>query len=486
MDSSQATDRTRQTKIVCTIGPASSSPEAIRELMIAGMNVARLNFSHGSHADHSKVLNNVREQAKLLGKSIAVFQDLCGPKVRIAEFEKGEINLASGSTIELRHYEGKKSTSEVIYVEAFDPAEVMRAGEKALMADGQIELIAISADSKAVVCKVLSGGVLRSRSGIAVPDSKLNLPCLTDKDLVDLQWAIENDVDYIALSFVRTEKDVLELREKIRAAGKDIPIIAKIERAKAIESLTDIVRTSDAIMIARGDLGMELPIERVPAAQKLIIDECLIHGTPVITATQMLRTMVNESRPTRAEVSDVFTAVRDGTDAVMLSEETAVGKYPSESVRILDRICLEAEKESLNMRAQGALASQETTSVPDSICFAACNAAAKLHASGIVVCTNSGRSTRLIAKYRPRFPIYAATGDEKVMNRLALVWGIEPVKVDLTNITNTEEEVTVSLVGVREKYGVKPGARVVVTVGLRTNKAGATNILQVREIPRNS
>ena len=484
MDSSPNTERPRQTKIVCTIGPATSSPEAIRELMIAGMNVARLNFSHGSHADHLTVLNHVREQAKLLGKSVAVFQDLCGPKVRIAEFEKGEIHLVAGNKVELRHYAGKKSTEDIIFVEAFNPAEVMRAGEKALMADGQIEVIADSVSKGSVICRVLSGGVLRSRSGIAVPDSKLNLPCLTEKDLKDLDWGIEHDVDYVALSFVRTEKDVLELREKIRAAGKDIPIIAKIERAKAIESLTDIVRTSDAIMIARGDLGMELPIERVPAAQKLIIDECIAHGTPVITATQMLRTMVNESRPTRAEVSDVFTAVRDGTDAVMLSEETAVGKYATESVRILDRICLEAEKESVSMSSPAA--SQETTSVPDSICYAACNAASKLHASAIVVCTNSGRSVRLVAKYRPPFPIYAATGEESVMNRVALIWGVEAVKVDLNNISNTEEEVTTSLVGVREKFGVKPGARVVVTAGLRTNKPGATNILQVREIPRNS
>lgn len=484
MEISSVNEKPRQTKIVCTIGPATSSAEAIKELMIAGMNVARLNFSHGSHADHLSVLNTVREQAKLLGKSVAVFQDLCGPKVRIAEFEKGEINLVAGSKVELRHYTGKKSTLDVIYVEAFDPAEVMRAGEKALMADGQIELIADSVNNGIVACRVLSGGVLRSRSGIAVPDSKLSLPCLTEKDLKDLDWALENDVDYIALSFVRTEKDVLELREKIRAAGKDIPIIAKIERAKAIESLTDIVRTSDAIMIARGDLGMELPIERVPAAQKLIIDECIAHGTPVITATQMLRTMVNESRPTRAEVSDVFTAVRDGTDAVMLSEETAVGKYPAESVRILDRICIEAEKESISMGSPAA--SQETTSVPDSICYAACNAASKLHASAIVVCTNSGRSARLVAKYRPPFPIYAATGEEKVMNRAALVWGVEAVKVDLAWVTNTEEEVSASLVGVREKFGVKPGARVVVTAGLRTNKPGATNILEIREIPRNS
>ena len=486
MDSTLSIDKLRQTKIVCTIGPATSSPEAIRELMLAGMNVARMNFSHGSHEDHYKVLMTIREEAAKLGRSIAVFQDLCGPKVRIAEFEKGEIHIKSGDTIELRHYKGIKSNDKVIYVEAFDPVEVMRAGEKALLADGQIELLADSVSEHSVVCTVISGGILRSRSGIAVPDSKLNLPCLTEKDIKDLDWGIRNDVDYVALSFVRTEKDVLELRERIRAAGKDIPIISKIERAKAIESLTDIVRTSDAVMIARGDLGMELPIERVPAAQKLIIEECLNHGTPVITATQMLRTMVNESRPTRAEVSDVFTAVRDGTDAVMLSEETAVGKYPAESVRILDRICVEAEREAKSMRTQALHVARETTSVPDSICYAACNAASKLHASAIIVCTNSGRSSRLVAKYRPRFPIYGVTISEKVMNRLALVWGIEPVQVELTTNAFTEDEIMAALTAVRERSGLKPGSRVVVTAGLRTNKSGATNILEVREIPRNS
>ncbi len=478
-------ERGRQTKIVATLGPSSSSPERLEALIRAGMNVARLNFSHGTHPDHLQVLKNVRAVAAKLGRTVAVFQDLCGPKVRIGEFENGEITLTEGASVALKHYTGQKGNESNIYVEAFDPAEIMRKGEKALLADGQIELNVESTTKDSVICHVVSGGLLRSRSGIAVPHSKLNLPCLTEKDIHDLQWGIENDIDYVALSFVRSAKDILELRERIRAAGKDIPIIAKIERARALDHLTEIIRAADAVMIARGDLGLELPLEKVPAAQKLILVEATQHGTPVITATQMLRTMVKESRPTRAEVSDVFTAVRDGTDAVMLSEETAVGKYPVESVMILNRICLEAESESPQfIFGHPVHGTAEPTSVADSISYAACNAAAKLNATAIVVCTTSGKSSRLVSKYRPQFPIYAVTEDANSMARMALVWGVEPVAMTLPEGATSEDEVAASLSAVRDHFGVKPGSRVVVTAGLRTKKAGATNIMQIREIPR--
>lgn len=478
-------ERSRQTKIVATLGPSSNTPEKISALLRAGMNVARLNFSHGSHADHTKVLKTVRAEAAKLGRHVAVFQDLCGPKVRIGELEGGEVELVSSSVVSLKSFSGNKGNASTIYVEAFDPTEVMRPGEKALLADGQIELLATELTSSAVTCTVISGGILRSRSGIAVPDSKLSLPCLTEKDLKDLDWAIENNIDYVALSFVRSARDIMDLRERIRARGKDIPIIAKIERARAMDGLTEIIRTSDAVMIARGDLGLELPLEKVPAAQKLIIDEAGLHGTPVITATQMLRTMVKESRPTRAEVTDVYTAVRDGTDAVMLSEETAVGSYAMESVQILDRICMEAERETAKDFESRSSWTQDMTSVADSICYGACNTAAKLHASAIVVCTHSGKSSRLVSKYRPRCPIFAATEDEQARNRMALVWGVEPVGIKLEEGATTEDEVSASLAAVRDSFGLKPGARVVVTAGLRTKRVGATNILEVREIPRN-
>jgi pyruvate kinase len=476
----------RQTKIVATLGPSTNTPEKISALLQAGMNVARLNFSHGTHEEHSRLLNIVREEAKKLGRPVAVFQDLCGPKVRIGLIEGGEISLVQGSKISLKHTNGEKGDLSTLYVEAFDPVEVMKAGEKAYLSDGQIELIAEEVKKDEVICVVSSGGILRSRSGIAVPDSKLNLPCLTAKDLEDLDWAIANDIDYIALSFVRSGKDILELRERIRSKGKEIPIIAKIERAKALDFLSEIIRTADAVMVARGDLGLELPLEKVPAAQKLIIEESILHGTPVITATQMLRSMVKESRPTRAEVSDVFTAVRDGTDAVMLSDETAVGAHPIESVQILDRICTEAEREMPKGLVNPAGITHESTNVADSICYAACNAVAKLGASAILVCTHTGRSAKLMAKYRPRFPLIAVTEDLRARDRMSLVWGVEPLAISLPGEVTTDEEVLNALLAARDQYGIKPGARVVVTAGLRTKKAGSTNILQVREIPRNA
>lgn len=477
--------RKRKTKIVATLGPASNSPEIIRQLIESGMDIARLNFSHGTHTDHTCLLRTVREEAAKLKRHIVVFQDLCGPKVRIADLENGEIMLEEKATISLQHFTGQVGNEKVLYVEAFDPAKIIKTGEKAFLADGRIELLAEEVTRDSVRCSVVAGGILRSRSGIAVPDSKLDLPSLTQKDIIDVQWGIENEIDYIALSFVNSAKDILMLRDKIRLMGGDVPVIAKIERAKSIDHVTEIIELSDAVMIARGDLGLELPLERVPRVQKLIIEAANHNGTPVITATQMLQSMVTELRPTRAEVSDVYSAVYDGTDAVMLSEETAVGRNPVNAVKVLDRIVEEAGKEFQFDQYSPRLKGADRETVADAICYAACGAATKVAAAAILACTHSGHTAKLMAKYRPAQTLFGVTSQVKTLSRMALYWGVQPILIKLSDDSTTEEEVMKAMISVRDQGGIKPGSRVVLTAGLRTNQRGTTTLMEIREIPRN-
>ena len=474
----------RKTKIVATLGPASSSYETIRDLILAGVNVCRLNFSHGTHEEHSNVLSRVREAAQELGAHVAVFQDLCGPKVRIGPIKDNEIHLPEGETILLKHFNGDIGDTSTLYVEAFDPAKVMKPTEQALLADGRIVLIAEEVTKQHVKCRIVAGGIIRSRSGIAVPQSKLNLPCLTEKDLIDLDWAVANSVDYVALSFVGSAADIVRLREEMTKRGARIPVIAKIERASALDTIAEIAEAADALMVARGDLGLELPLERVPIAQKLIIEQANFHGTPVITATQMLQSMVTEVRPTRAEVSDVCTAVMDGTDAVMLSEETAIGKHPVQAVEVIARIVQEAEQEFHFEQYKPRLKGSDSKTVADAICYAACGAANKVSAGAIIACTLGGYTARLVAKYRPQQFLFGATSEKATLTRMVLYWGVQPILFPVSDDSTTEDEVVAAMCAVRDQYGLKPGSRVVVTAGLRVKKPGSTSLMEIREIPR--
>lgn len=481
----------RKTKIVATIGPASSSSETIKSLIEAGINVVRMNFSHGTHEDHKRTYDIVREEARKLNVHIAVFVDLCGPKVRIGPVENGEIYLVDNSEVNLHHFNdnNRKSegTSSDLYIEAFDPVKVLKKGHKASLADGRILLLTTEVNDTFVKCKVISGGKLRSRSGISVPESKLDLPCLTEKDKIDLAWAVENKVDYVALSFVGSVKDILDAHIEMDRLGRRIPIISKIERASSLDDISGIVGASDAVMVARGDLGLELPLERVPAAQRIIINEANLSGKPVITATQMLMSMVNEIRPTRAEVSDIYTAVRDGTDAVMLSDETAIGKYPIQSVQVLSSVLLEAERESVLDKSSSSMPQRRIADdkVADAVCFAASNASSKLSCSAIIACTESGSTATLMAKYRPQAQIFGATSVYETLAKMALLWGVVPLFIELSkDETAMEHEVTQALISARDTFGLKPGSRVVITVGLRSKKTGSTNVMEIREIPR--
>lgn len=479
----------RKTKIVCTLGPASNSREVIREMILTGMNVARLNFSHGSYDEHERILNIIREESNSTQQHVAVLQDLSGPKVRISDVEDGQIMVPDGGHITLRYAVDKSEclgTLDSLYVESFNPGQVLKVGHKALLADGRIALVAESVGEDEVLCKVLSGGPLRSRSGISVPESQLDLPCLTEKDRKDLEWGVKHDVDYIALSFVASSQDIIDAKTLVEKHGADIPIVAKVERAVSMDHISSIVESSDAVMVARGDLGLELPLERVPTAQRLIIRTANFAGTPVITATQMLMSMVNELRPTRAEVTDVATAVRDGTDAVMLSDETAMGHHPVESVRVLSNIVVEAERELNYERTRASLKRSDSAKVPDAVCYAACSAAEKISSNCIVACTESGYTARLMAKYRPVQNLFGVTNHVSSLRRMALYWGVEPVLIDQEDVQAEEDEIQQTIILIRDTFGIKPGARVVVTAGLKAHHVGSTNIMQIREIPRTS
>ena len=475
----------RNAKIVATIGPASNSREEIRNLIKAGMNVARLNFSHGTHEGHKKTLDLLREESKALNAHVAVMQDLCGPKIRITEIDSGEIELLDGAEISLKYSKDAKDKGSLktLYINVFSPSKVIKKDEKILLADGRITLLAKEICKEEVICTIVSGGALRSKAGISLPDSELDLPSLTKKDKEDIKWSMSNDIDYVALSFVGSLEDLTLTRDEMSKYGTPLPLIAKIERAKALDNLSSIIKNSDAVMVARGDLGVDLPLQKVPATQRLVISTANFEGVPVITATQMLMSMVEQVRPTRAEVSDVVTAVRDGTDAVMLSEETAVGKHPSHAVQVLSDIVIEAEHE-ISFESNTYNRNSDKASVSDAICFAACSAAEKINSAAILACTESGQSAKLMAKYRPEQPLYGATSQKKSLNRMALYWGVDPIFINIDKNAGIEAEISAAMSAIRDQYNVKPESRVVVTAGLRTKSTGSTNVTQIREIPR--
>jgi pyruvate kinase len=475
---------TRKTKIVATLGPASNSPETINQLIETGVNVFRLNFSHGDHEGHAELIKSVREQAAKNRHYVAVLQDLCGPKVRIGEFPNGSVELCDSAELILKHKGEEEASANLVYVEAFDPALVIKPGDKILLSDGQIVLSAISLEEDAVRCRIDSGGQLRSRSGISVPDSNLSLSPLTEKDLKDLEWTKENDPDYVALSFVSSADDVRLLREELLKRGCHTKIVAKIERADALADIDEIVKTADAVMVARGDLGLELPQAKVPQAQKTIIRAANASGTPVITATQMLQSMVHQMRPTRAEVSDIATAVRDGTDAVMLSEETAVGRHPKRVIEVLDQVLTEVEKEFVPDLLSRSPNADEDMTVPEAICFAACQAAKVIRAKAIIACTLSGFSATLVSKYRPDQPLFAVSPEESTLRRVALIWGVMPIRTQMIHEDSTEVEIWQAMEAVRDTGGLPADSRVVITSGLRVKTSGSTSLIEVRKIPQ--
>ena len=465
----------RRTKIVCTIGPASEAPETLEKLIEAGMDVARLNFSHGTHEGHARVLRTVRRIAERRRRPVAVLQDLSGIKLRIGAVAGGTVLLEAGAPFILTTRPVSGDTREVS-LDFPDLARAVRPGDRILLADGDLELAVVDVTDEEIHCRVVIGGPLSSHAGIHLPARSIDAAALTAKDREDLQFGIAEEVDYVALSFVRSAADVEDARRFLRERGAAIPLIAKIEKHEALENIESIVPVVDGIMVARGDLGVETPLEHVPILQKMLLHRSNRAGIPSITATQMLRSMVNSPRPTRAEVTDVANAIFDGTDAVMLSEETASGRYPVEAVSMMARIARDAEGGFPFDRFAASGGPARLQGLPAAIADAACALARDVGAAAIVACTQSGATAVRIARHRPPQPILALTPLQATWRRLALVWGTVPV---LTGNPGSTDEAMQRVPEIALGTGlVRSGDSIVITAGIPMGVSGNTNSIR--------
>ena len=470
-----------RTKIVCTIGPASSSPEVMRALVRAGMNVARINFSHGDRATHARSISTLRQIAEQEGRLVAIMADLQGPKLRVGEIAGGAVELRKGEIVTLtsRPQPGAENEIPVPHPELLRD---LRAGQTVLLDDGNLELVVVQAGEGCLKCRVVAGGQLTSHKGINVPGATLRLSTLTPKDREDVEFALEQETDFFALSFIRRAADVRELRQFLRDRNADVPIIAKIEKPEALSVFDEILAEADGVMVARGDLGVETPAEEVPFHQKRIISACNRAGKPVITATQMLQTMIENPRPTRAEASDVANAILDGTDAVMLSGETAVGHYPVEAVETMAAICVNAEAHL----PQGSLLHSEShrhETITEAISCSAVEIANEVNGTAIVTATMSGMTARMVARHRPSIPIMAATPNRATLVRLALVWGVTPVQV--APFETTDDMVETMVHTACEQGLAAWGDALVLTAGIPFGSGGKTNMLKVHVVGEN-
>ena len=464
-------NRVRKTKIVCTLGPASDSPEKIEELIEAGMDVARLNLSFGTRDYHSRLIDTVRETSEKLGKPVAVLMDLSGPKIRIGRLSS-PVTLHRGEKVVLTGEEGGENRIPLSHPEVLG---YLKEGDIIHLADGSIKLRVVRAGVNEVKAEILEGGFLTSYKGVNFPDVPLDISPITEKDVKDLEFGLKKGVDWVALSFVRSADDVKRLKEIMVEKGDKVPVIAKIERREAVDNLKKIIEASDGIMVARGDLGVELPLEEVPVVQKMAIKIANSAGKPVITATQMLKSMVVQAQPTRAEVTDVANAVLDGSDAVMLSEETAAGKYPVEAVRVMDRIIRKAES------MYSYLPEQPAKTVTESIAGSAARISAELHSNAIITFTRTGTSAIHLSRYRPPVPVLAAAHDERTLRKLSLIWGCIPL-MQVSRHAAFEELISeVVQEGLRRGILDEKG-KVVVTSGFPFGEPGTTNTLRVLNV----
>jgi pyruvate kinase len=467
----------RRTKIVATIGPASRDAQILEELVRAGADVLRLNFSHGTHDEHARVVRTAREIEARLGQPLALLQDLSGPKIRTGRVAGGQIELPDGARVAITTDESVVGTPELISTTYDALPRDVRRGDSILLDDGNLELRVLTVSSDRVECEVLDGGPLRSHKGMNLPGVRMSVPALTEKDRQDLAFGLEQGVDFVALSFVREASDVDELRDLIRALGHDVPVIAKIEKPQAVDNLEAILQAADGVMVARGDLGVEIGTEEVPTVQKRIIRAANEGGRVVITATQMLESMIDNPRPTRAEASDVANAILDGTDAVMLSGESAVGRFPIETVETMARIANFTEEHDatapeLRPRGRG-------TAITRSLARVAASVADELGCKMIVAFTESGTTARLASGFRPRVPVVAVTPDDGVARQLALWWGVHPVRAEY--VESSDELLAVGEDRLKERKLVKSGDTILILSG-HSSAAAATNMLRVHEV----
>lgn len=464
----------RKTKIVCTIGPVTESEEMIYELVTTGMNVARLNFSHGDHLEHKRRINAIKKVREKLGIPVAIMLDTKGPEVRLGYFKDGKVELEKGQrfTLTTRDIQGDNTRCSITYKEL--PTEVS-FDSRILIADGVIELKVIDKNETDVICQVVNGGTLGDRKNVNIPGATSKLPAITEKDIADLVFGVENEVDFVAASFIRKATDVLEIRKILEEnGGKHIQIIAKIENQEGVDNLKDILKVCDGLMVARGDLGVEIPTEEIPMIQKLLIKRANEVGKPVITATQMLDSMIRNPRPTRAEVTDVANSIIDGTDAIMLSGETAAGKYPIEAVRTMASIAERTERELDYDKSLHGFSGRKIT-VASAISHSSCTTAFELQAAAIITPTQSGSTARMVSRFRPKAPIIATTSEKNVMRKLCLSFGVYPVYVPYSEVTDDIIDRAVNA-AVTAKL-VNSGDLVVITAGI--GAAGSTNLIKV-------
>jgi pyruvate kinase len=479
------------TKIVTTLGPASGTEEVIRGIIEGGADVIRLNFSHGSFEDHLARVNVVRKIADEMDKPVAIFQDLQGPKIRVGKLQSDYIELKDGEEFVLTTEDITGGTIDGIKKVSIDYPNLhneAKAGERILLDDGLLELKIDRIEGKNIITRVINGGQLKPRKGVNFPHIKLNISAITDKDKSDLKFAFDNNLDYVALSFVRDSRDVKELLDiMMKVYGRKIPIISKIEKPEAFEDIDNIIDASDAVMVARGDLGVETSPEEVPILQKNIIQKCNVAGKPVITATQMLESMINNPRPTRAEANDVANAILDGTDAVMLSAETASGKYPVESVKMMKKIAMQTESSKVflkmvhqNHLTYDDLMKKTRENTEEATSYATIEVAEKIGAKFIVSFTHSGNTPRMISKYRPIIPIIAFSPFKQTIRRLALVWGVNPMEIGYLNSADELLDGAAELL--KFKQLVDENDFVVITAGVPVGISGSTNMIKVVKI----
>lgn len=466
----------RKTKILCTIGPATEGVENLVRLIYSGMDAARLNFSHGSHEDHKRNIKHIREASNISGKYIPILLDLQGPKIRTAKVKNGKVELKDGSEFIISVNDIPLGDERMVGTEYKSLIHEVRPGHTILLDDGYIILEVKDIKGNNIVTEIKKGGILKNNKGIVVPGASSQAPSLSEKDIEDLQFGLKHGVDSVALSFVRSRRDIVELKTAMKIFKKEVPIIAKVERVEAYEHLDEIIDETSGIMVARGDLGLEMPAERVPKIQKEIITRCNYFGKPVITATQMLESMINNPRPTRAEASDVANAVIDGSDCLMLSAETSVGKYPFDAVSYMSKIISNME-EDYPFGNGKYKSNNEDGDISDALGNAACMVADQINASAIVTLTSSAYTAKNVATYRPRVPIIAFSNDEAVCRRLSFIWGVIPQLVD--HIEKPEDVLTGYRKELLEFDFINPGDYVVFVAGLTKNTPNFQNVIKV-------
>lgn len=467
----------KRTKIVATIGPASSSKETLRAMMEAGMNVARINFSHGEYKDHAQVVKIVRELNEETGLHIAILADLQGPKIRTLDMENNGVELISGENIDIVTEEGVVGTSKRFSINYAQLPQDVNKGEQILLDDGKLKLEIISTDGKIIKAKVIHGGILSSHKGVNLPNTIISLPSLTEKDRNDLDFALEQNVDWIGLSFVRSARDIIELKHLISKKHKKAKIVAKIEKPEALKDIDGIINQADAIMVARGDLGVEIPMEDVPLAQKMLIQKCYFLAKPVIVATQMMESMIEGFSPTRAEVNDVANAVFDGADAVMLSGETSVGKHPALVIQAMSKIVRKVEESDLIYDKEETPIKNQERFISDSICFNATKLSKRVNSTAIITMSFSGYTAYKIASQRPKAKIFVFTSNREILTQLNLVWGVRAVYYN--KMVSTDHTIADIKFILKEKGLIEEGEMVINIASMPIEAKGKSNMLRL-------